>query len=140
MSESLQRLRELVQLLESGHISREESERAKQKALAEQTIESSADASFPDKVGPYQLLGLIGEGGMGRVFAQHEDSTIRAEQGGGRLKLLHAQQPATRKPPNVFDKKQLGMRLKHPELCRYWSWWKMAQSRVSSWNMCGARP
>ena len=118
MSESLQRLRELVQLLESGHISREEFERAKQKALAEQqTIESSADTSFPDKVGPYQLLGLIGEGGMGRVFrAQHEDSTIRAQQGGEvALKLLHAQHARNTKTTQRFRQEAaLGMRLKHP--------------------------
>ena len=119
MSQSLQRLRELVQLLESGHITREEFERAKQKALAEESLDdgSSALGGMPTRIGSYRLTGLIGEGGMGRVFrARHEDPEVATKQSGDvALKLLHAQHARNTKTTQRFRlEASLGMRLKHP--------------------------
>ena len=76
-------------------------------------------------MGPYRLLGLIGEGGMGRVFrAQHDDSTIREQQGGEvALKLLHAQHARNAKTTQRFRQEaSLGMRLNTPVLSGCWNW------------------
>src|SRR5690606_32166041 len=37
-------------------------------ALAEAPPRPSAGADLPERIGPYQVLGVLGEGGMGRVL------------------------------------------------------------------------
>jgi serine/threonine protein kinase len=128
MSENIQRLRELAELLDSGHINRAEFERAKRTVLSEEG-EPSADelsAWTTQQVGPYQLKSLLGEGGMGRVFrARHTSQEVAQRQGGDvAFKLLHEQHRRSPKLCERFRQEaHLGIRLNHPGIARTLELW-----------------
>ncbi|MCQ4164121.1 serine/threonine-protein kinase [Tahibacter harae] len=54
--------------------------------LADAGPSAAADAELPAQIGPYQILGLLGEGAMGRVYRARESQPPREVA----LKVMHA--------------------------------------------------
>jgi hypothetical protein len=61
--------------------------------MATQTLAASSSSELPGRIGPYKVLGLLGEGGMGAVYLVEQEKPIRRKVA---LKVRHqdAWQPA----------------------------------------------
>lgn len=70
-------------------------------------------AALPDRLGPFQILGLIGEGGMGRVYRAQQETPRR---------LIALKLPQTGAARQVFQRFQreiaLLANLEHPNIAR----------------------
>jgi len=88
-------------MMEGGLISQPQFEELRDELLAEGP-EEAAGTGIPERVGPYRVLGVLGEGGMGVVLrARHEREQVADRQGGDvAVKLMHpnfARRPELRK-------------------------------------------
>ncbi|MCP4805903.1 MAG: protein kinase [Proteobacteria bacterium] len=124
MSELEGKLTQLKRLLDLGLI--DEADFAKQKdALLAVELGSGpslggvtrvADATLPERLGSYQVLGELGAGGMGRVVrARHvEEGWARRQGGDVAIKLIHphiASEPGFRE--RFFAEAELGRKVTH---------------------------
>ena len=117
-------LKELIEMLKDGYITREEFDEQKQALLAESKARTSATESDPrmlTEVGAYRLLGLIGEGGMGAVYrGRHRSVTIAERQGGDvAVKVIHPQFARNPDYRDRFEREAaLGLKLDHPGIVK----------------------
>ena len=77
--------------------------------------------SIPNKVGVYQILSLIGKGGMGTVYRGRHRSQPMAERQGGDvcIKTMHPQYADDQTYQRRFEQEAaLGMNLDHPGLVK----------------------
>ena len=126
-----EQLKELIEMLESGYITREEFEVQKRRVLGESSGDvgsagsgpspTTSDAQMAREVGAYRLLATIGEGGMGAVHrGRHRSQTMAERQGGDvALKVMHAQYANNPAYRDRFEREAaLGMKLEHPSIVR----------------------
>ena len=70
-------------------------------------------APIPESVGPYRILGLLGEGGMGRVYEAEQASPRRRVA----LKVIHAAKALSQQHLHMFEREiETLARLKHPNI------------------------
>ena len=124
MSSVPEQLKELIDMLEKGYITREEFEEqktllfAKSRELAEQP---PGDPSRANEVGAYRLVALIGEGGMGAVYrGRHRSRTMAERQGGDvAVKVMHPQYAKNPAYRDRFEREaSLGIKLDHPGIVK----------------------
>jgi serine/threonine protein kinase/tetratricopeptide (TPR) repeat protein len=96
-------------------------ERLKEKAGAFATIDfdlvgiSSAGDSIGDRIGPYRLVEVIGEGGMGVVYRAEQTSPIRRDVA---LKLIRRGLDTDRIIARFQSERQALARMDHPSIAR----------------------
>ena len=126
-----EQLKELIEMLESGYITREEFEAQKRRVLGESSGDAgsassgpsptTSDAQMAREVGAYRLLATIGEGGMGAVHrGRHRSQTMAERQGGDvALKVMHGQYANNPAYRDRFEREAaLGMKLDHPNIVK----------------------
>ncbi len=70
-------------------------------------------ATIPESVGPYKILGLLGEGGMGRVYEAEQASPRRLVA----LKVIHTARALSQQHLHMFEREiETLARLKHPNI------------------------
>jgi serine/threonine protein kinase len=70
-------------------------------------------AGIPESIGPYRILGVLGEGGMGRVFEAEQASPRRLVA----LKVIHASRSMDPRTLRMFEREiETLARLKHPNI------------------------
>jgi tetratricopeptide (TPR) repeat protein len=70
-------------------------------------------ASIPASLGPYRIIGLLGEGGMGRVYEAEQASPRRLVA----LKVIHGSRAMDPKTLRMFEREiETLARLKHPNI------------------------
>ncbi len=74
-----------------------------------------AAARAPARIGPYRILGLLGEGGMGRVYLAQQEEPIRREVA---LKLVQRGLDSRRVLERFALERQVLARLDHPAIAR----------------------
>ena len=117
-------LKELIQMLKDGFITREQFEEQRDQLLAESKARGSggpSDTTVLTEVGAYRLLGLIGEGGMGAVYrGRHRSDTIAERQGGDvAVKVMHPQYARNPDYRDRFEREaSLGLKLDHPGIVK----------------------
>ena len=75
----------------------------------------SRDEAPPPEIGPYKIIGLLGEGGMGAVYLAHQEEPVRRRVA---LKLLHGSM-ATKSVLARFDSERQALALMdHPNIAR----------------------
>ncbi|MEM8961848.1 MAG: serine/threonine-protein kinase [Acidobacteriota bacterium] len=67
---------------------------------------------FPERIGPYRILGLLGEGGMGRVFRAHQEEPVRRQVA---LKVLRIAPMGEARLRFEAERQAMG-RLDHPNV------------------------
>ena len=102
------------------------------------TVEYAAGASHPARIGPYRILALIGEGGMGIVYEAEQERPHRRVA----LKVIR---PGIVTPPMLrrfeHEGEVLG-RLQHPGIAQIYEAGvadsATGRSRTSRWSSCAA--
>jgi len=70
-------------------------------------------ASIPTSVGPYRVIGLLGEGGMGRVYEAEQAAPRRLVA----LKVIHGSRSMDQRTIRMFEREiETLARLKHPNI------------------------
>jgi serine/threonine protein kinase len=120
-------LEKLAGLLREGLVTREEFDEQKRVLMSNATNASNpslgADSSpsIGKSLGAYNILGMVGRGGMGVVYrARHRSSQIASRQGGDvALKVLHAQYSQDPTFQERFEREAtLGLKLNHPGIVK----------------------
>ena len=120
-----EQLEKLASLLEKGQITQEEYDGLKQALLAGSLggpasgpgSSPSSDPAMRSAVGAYQLLSVIGEGGMGVVYrGRHRSRAIADRQGGDvAIKVMHPQYAHNPDYRDRFEREaSMGLELGHP--------------------------
>ena len=121
------KLDRLASLLREGLLSREQFEEQRDRLLSESRRESELGNSAGghqaelEQLGDYQILRLIGEGGMGSVYrGRHRDLAVAEAQGGDvAIKVMHPQFARSPEYRARFEREaSLGLRLDHPGVVR----------------------
>ncbi|HKQ97163.1 MAG TPA: serine/threonine-protein kinase [Candidatus Polarisedimenticolia bacterium] len=74
---------------------------------------AAASAPIPTTVGPYRILGLLGEGGMGRVYEAEQATPKRRVA----LKVINAAKAMSQQHLHMFEREiETLARLKHPNI------------------------
>jgi len=122
-------LKKLAELLEAGLLSREEFNEEKDHLMAQRRTTSGSSPKLlrPSQpqigasLGAYQLLSVLGEGGMGIVYrAKHRTDAIANRQGGEvALKVMHSQYASNATYQARFEAEaSMGLRLEHPGIVK----------------------
>ncbi|HET9049081.1 MAG TPA: serine/threonine-protein kinase [Chiayiivirga sp.] len=72
-------------------------------------------STLPERIGPYQILGLLGEGGMGRVYLAREEHPEREVA----LKVMRGMSASSLS--RFRRESQLLAKLEHPGICRVYA-------------------
>lgn len=121
MSSVPEQIAELGRLLERGLLTRGQFEDQRDHLLSGAGGSTAGRGGRPARIGAYQVLGTIGEGGMGVVYrGRHRSSGIARRQGGDvAIKVLH---PRLARNPDFIHRFEreatLGLELDHPGLVR----------------------
>jgi serine/threonine protein kinase len=114
-------------LLDRGLITREEFDQEKRILMANATNASNpslgggSQPGIGKSLGAYNILGMVGSGGMGVVYrARHRSAQIAKRQGGDvALKVLHAQYSQDPVFQERFEREAtLGLKLNHPGIVK----------------------
>jgi serine/threonine protein kinase len=114
-------LRDLATLLEKGLISREEFDQEKTTILSGPRTGGNSTPGFPDHIGAYNILGHVGDGGMGSVFrGRHRSEELAKRQGGDiAIKVMHPHLARNTAFAERFEREAaLGLKLVHPGVVR----------------------
>jgi len=123
-------LEKFASMLERGLITREQFEAQRDKLLAGDAAPVSGPAPAPaqgsdpamrSSVGAYQLISMIGEGGMGAVYrGRHRSETLAERQGGDvAIKVMHPQYARNTEYRARFEREaSLGLKLDHPGIVK----------------------
>jgi tetratricopeptide (TPR) repeat protein len=86
-----------------------------QKRTREMSEAEQAPVALPERIGPYRILGLLGEGGMGRVYLAQESRPPREVA----LKVVRGVSPATLQ--RFRREVELLAQLEHPGIVRMYA-------------------
>ena len=133
MSDVTEKLERLATLLEKGLLTRAQFDEERDRILQRSRVESGGTPPYgsgpgstppglhPERIGLYEVLGTLGQGGMGVVYrARCTLDARRAEQGGDvALKVLNASLAGDASfRARFLSEADLGMKLQHPGIVR----------------------
>jgi len=126
VSSVTEELKELAGLLEKGLITREQFDEQRDMLFAQSRGASAAPLSSSlsgatKHVGAYDILGHIGDGGMGTVYrGRHRSPQIAARQGGEvAIKVMHPHIARNPEFAERFEREAgLGLKLDHPGIVK----------------------
>ena len=81
----------------------------------EGTRHASPDTSLPDRIGPYRILALLGEGGMGLVYLAAQDEPVHREVA---VKVLRAGESTDGIVARFESERQTLALMEHPNITR----------------------
>jgi serine/threonine protein kinase len=87
--------------------------------LAAHALASAGDGEvrvrLPDRIGPYRVLGILGEGGMGVVYHAEQEEPVRREVA---LKLMRSAVDSSATLARFETERQVLARMDHPNIAR----------------------
>jgi tetratricopeptide (TPR) repeat protein len=102
-----------VEGLDVPHLRPEVLQAAAREALASRPAAECSAAERPERIGPYRILDVLGEGGMGTVFLAEQETPIRRDVA---LKLIRRDVDRTRIAARFDGERQALAMMNHPSI------------------------